>query len=153
MNTAPKILTTALAAISIPLLLSCTSSPETAADPIDPDVYVAVMASLSQVDDDGQTRADSAREEVLREHGITAEQLLAFAERVGRDPSRMGMLADQIAAASDSIAALRRPPAEEVTTPETVSTRARPSVEAEEADKSRRTRLDSLRQEFERTRP
>ncbi|MDH3427605.1 MAG: hypothetical protein OEM23_04140, partial [Gemmatimonadota bacterium] len=40
-------------------------------------------------------------------HGITAADLLAFAERVGPDPERMEALAEQIAGIADSLASLR----------------------------------------------
>ena len=157
MNTAPTILAAALAAISIPLLLSCTGSSETEVDPIDPDVFVAVMASLSQVHEDREAQADSIREEILRDHGVTAEQLLAFAGKAGRDPARMGVLAGQIAEASDSIAVVRGPlepvTPEEVATPETRPPQTRPEVARAVDDESRRTRLDSLRRRFRREQP
>jgi hypothetical protein len=169
MNTAPRNLTIGLAIISLPLVLSCTSSQEQGVDPIEPEVFVSVMANLSQVyqfppdgsgAEDREARADSLRQSILRQHGISAEQLLAFADQVGRDPSRMEELAEQIAVINDSLTAQRDPAedATEVPTSQEVSESAgappppSPGTEADN-DKSFRNRLDSLRQEFGRTRP
>lgn len=164
MNTASRILTTVPATVSLLLALGCNSSQEQRVDPIEPGAFVSVMANLAQVSqfppdgsgaEDREARADSLREEVLRDHGITAEQLLAFADQVGRDPSRMEELAQRIAVVNDSLTALRDPAevptAEEVSAPPSATTRPGPATKAD--DESFRNRLDSLRQEFRRTRP
>lgn len=69
----------------------------------------------------GGPLADSARDRVLREHGVTEDDLLAFADAVGSDPEymlgvwtdveeRMRALSDS-AAAADSLGAPSTPPA------------------------------------------
>ena len=167
MNTAPRTITTALAAYSLLLIIGCSDAPELSEDPIESDTFVSVMASLSQIRQfppagtagvDREARADSMREAILREHGITADQLLEFAEKVGEDPDRMVALAERIAEVSDSMAALRDPPEPigamdvEVAS-ETARSRPLPDAVTDEKQGSLRGRLDSLRQEFGRPAP
>jgi hypothetical protein len=108
-----------IAALAIaPTLVVFGCRPDTAGgdDPIAPDTYVAVMAELADLrrfpppgDDrsDRDARTDSMRVEILRAHGVTPEELLAFAEHVGPDPERMEALTERIATLTDSLAGLR----------------------------------------------
>ena len=100
---------------AIPLLLAlagawpgvaCSERP--AADAGLPDsVYVRVLARLqlipSSTDSASRITADSLRARVLAEHGVNAEQLLAFAKAVGRQPERSQAIWEEIGAAVDSI--------------------------------------------------
>lgn len=164
MNTASRLLITALATAALPPISGCTGTQEQGSDPIAPEVFVSAMAHLSQVHQfppggsasaGVEARADSLREEILREHGITAEQLIAFAEHVGREPSRMEELAELIASLNDSLTAERDPAdiptTEEVSAPAADVAQPSPLREAEK-DQSIRRRLDSLRNEFRRSR-
>lgn len=81
--------------------------------PIDRDTYVAVMGQLADLerfppsgpDEVTRTeRADSARQAILDRHGITADELLEFAEAAGAHPDLMVELTDRIVALSDSLA-------------------------------------------------
>ncbi len=108
-----------LAALAIAPTLALPACGQTTSDfddVMDPATYVAVMGELADVrrhlpagtdDEDRQARADSARKAILKAHGVTAKQLLAFAENAGSDPTRMETLADLIAVRADSLAAIR----------------------------------------------
>jgi hypothetical protein len=132
---------------------------------MEPAVFVSVMAHLSQVyqfpppgtpAEDRDARADSLRSQILRDHGVTAEQLIEFAELVGRDPTRMEGLAEQIAAMNDSLTAARdpaEPATPEAATPSVATPRPREAEPSTEKEQSMRSRLDSLRLEFRRSQP
>ncbi len=140
-------------------LPACGRSASGLDDAMDPEVYVAVMGELADLHryspagtdgEDRQARADSARQMILKAHGVTAQHLLAFAESAGSDPARMETLADLIATIADSLAAIRdtiaTDTADVVSDTEddtTVSTgvRSRPDPQPSEL----RSRLDSLR--------
>lgn len=70
-------------------------------------VYVQAVARLQLIptptDSAAQAEADSLRALVLADHGVEPEQLLAFAEVVGREPGRSERIWEQIGAAVDSI--------------------------------------------------
>lgn len=70
-------------------------------------VYAQVVARLHLVgnptDTARQREADSARTEILADYGVTAEQLLAFAEATGRQPERNREIWEQIGNLVDSI--------------------------------------------------
>lgn len=81
--------------------------------PIESDTYVAVMGELADLErfppsgPDEATRierADSARQAILERHGVTADELLEFAEAAGARPDLMVELTDRIVALSDSLA-------------------------------------------------
>ncbi len=160
-----------IAALAIaPTLVVFGCRPDTAGvdDPIAPDIYVAVMAELADLrrfppsgDDraDRDTRADSMRAEILQAHGVTPEELLAFAEQVGPDPERMEVLTERIATLTDSLADLRDTAAvidsaeplrevADVTTADTAASRpagATPPRGELVPPSSLRDRLDSMR--------
>lgn len=80
--------------------------------PVPRDTYVAVMAELAQLRrrpppargaPERERLADSARSEILARHGISAEDLVRFADAAGRDPTLMMEVSQAIAALSDSI--------------------------------------------------
>lgn len=80
--------------------------------PISEDSYVAVMAELARVrrrppHARGQVErdrlADSVRTEVLLRHGVTAAELIEFADVAGSDPARMQSLTERIETFADSI--------------------------------------------------
>lgn len=84
--------------------------------PIDGDTYVTVMAELADLerfppsgpDEVTRTeRADSARQRILERHGVTADQLLEFAEAAGARPDLMVELGERIVSLSDSMAQRR----------------------------------------------
>jgi len=70
-------------------------------------VYAQVVARLHLVgnptDTARQREADSARAEILANYGVTAEQLLAFAEVAGRRPERSREIWEHIGNLVDSI--------------------------------------------------
>jgi hypothetical protein len=91
--------------------------PSTPPDQVSDEVFVQVMTRLVLIDSDSPRRspqelpeaaADSAREELLAEYGVSAAELLHFASRAGRDPRRMERVWVRIAAAVDSVRAERR---------------------------------------------
>jgi len=93
--------------------LGCESAPPEPQGPISADAYVAVMAELADLKrfpppgPDFVTRtarADSVRQAILDRHGVTAENLLTYAEQLGSHPDRMLELTDRIIAISDSLA-------------------------------------------------
>lgn len=115
MNTALARLAT-LSIVPTLVAVGCRPGPAGDDDPIAPDTYVAAMAELADLrrfpppgDDrtDRDARADSMRAEILQAHGVTPEDLLAFAEHVGPDPERMEDLTERIATLTDSLAGLR----------------------------------------------
>jgi len=55
-------------------------------------------------------RADSSRQAILDRHGVTVDELLAYAEQLGSHPNRMLAVTDQIIVVTDSLARLRRNP-------------------------------------------
>jgi len=105
---------------------------------MDREVYVAVMGELADIrkfpppatdDMDRDAQADSAREAILIAYGVTAPELLAFAQSAGSDPALMETLADQIAAITDSLAEAR-----ESVTADTAAIAADTIVETPAAD-------------------
>jgi hypothetical protein len=95
------------------VLLGCESAPPEPQGPVSADAYVAVMAELADLKrfpppgPDFVTRtarADSVRQAILDRHGVTAEDLLTYAEQLGSHPDRMLELTDRIIAISDSLA-------------------------------------------------
>lgn len=108
---------TASTALLAAAILGCESAPPEPEGPISADAYVAVMAELADLKrfpppgPDFVTRtarADSVRQTILDRHGVTAEDLLTYAERLGSHPDRMLELTDRIIAVSDSLAAMHR---------------------------------------------
>lgn len=92
---------------------ACGSDEPEFRGPIDGDSYVAVMAELADLgrfpppgsDSAARSaRADSARQAILDRHGVTADELLAFAEAAGARPDLMVELTDRIVELSDSMA-------------------------------------------------
>lgn len=74
---------------------------------LDPDVYVEAMARLSFADIQlfEEARLDSARRVILDELGVTAADLVAFAERNGEDVGLMQELWGRIRERVDSLEA------------------------------------------------
>ena len=75
--------------------------------PIDDDLYVEVMSRLSVVEARivDAARTDSARAAVLRETGVSAEDLLEYTRVFGGDVEKMAELWERIRVVSDSIEA------------------------------------------------
>lgn len=80
--------------------------------PVSDSVYVEVMARLLLMDSlmgSGADRLpedlsrDSARRELLREHGVTGDELLTFARERGTRPERMEEIWRRIYELSDSL--------------------------------------------------
>jgi hypothetical protein len=101
-------------ALSLSLLTGCgeRTASEEFTTPISDDSYVAVMAELARVrrrppHARGQIErdrlADSVRTEVLLRHGVTAAELIEFADVAGSDPARMQSLTERIETFADSI--------------------------------------------------
>ncbi|HSM08715.1 MAG TPA: hypothetical protein VLA33_06825 [Gemmatimonadota bacterium] len=95
---------------------ACGSDEPDFSGPIDGDTYVAVMGELADLErfpPSGSTSAgrsalaDSARQAILDRHGVTADELLDFAEAAGARPDLMVELTDRIVALSDSLARRR----------------------------------------------
>lgn len=95
---------------------ACGSADSEFAAPVDVDTYVTAMAELSDLErfpppgsDEAARaeRADSARRDILERHGVTADELLAFAEAAGAQPHRMVEIMDRIVEVSDSLARRR----------------------------------------------
>lgn len=95
---------------------ACGSDEPELRGPIDGDTYVAVMAELADLERfppsgpneaTRSERADSARQVILERHGVTADELLEFAETAGARPDLMLELSEQIVALSDSLAQRR----------------------------------------------
>jgi hypothetical protein len=95
---------------------ACDSGAADPAPPIDADTYAEVMAELTDLrrfpppgksGEERSERADSIRRAILERHGVTADELLAYAEIVGPDPDRMIEIAERIVTISDSLAAAR----------------------------------------------
>jgi len=104
---------TASTALLAAATLGCESAPPEPEGPISADAYVAVMAELADLKrfpppgPDFVTRtarADSVRQAILDRNGVTAEELLTYAEQLGSHPDRMLELTDRIIAVSDSLA-------------------------------------------------
>ncbi len=101
-------------ALMLSLLAGCEvrTAGEELLTPIPEDAYVAVMAELAdlrrrpphargQIERD--RLADSVRTEVLIRHGVTAAELIEFADVIGSDPSRMQSLTERIETFADSL--------------------------------------------------
>lgn len=95
---------------------ACGSDEPEIRGPIDEDTYVAVMGELADLerfppsgpgDSARAERADSARLAILERHGVTADELLEFAETAGARPDLMVELSERIVALSDSLAQRR----------------------------------------------
>jgi len=74
---------------------------------LDPDVYVEAMARLSYADIVlfERARVDSARAAILSDLGVTAAELVAFADRNGDDIARMQAVWGRIRDRVDSLEA------------------------------------------------
>jgi hypothetical protein len=109
--------------IAVALAVSISSCGEepvpTDEGPVTDDLYVSVMTELLLLDaspPDGESveernaAADSARAAILHSHGLTAPDVLRFAETVGGQPARMEEMWQRITHDYDSIraATLRR---------------------------------------------
>jgi hypothetical protein len=156
-------------AVALTLVFSACSDGTAGVDTaINPELYVAVMGELADLrrfppegigSEDVRVLSDSAREAILKTHGVTAPELLAFARISGSDPARMEMLAAQISAVTDSLAVLRDSAQAEIGTaqpdsapyaPEiTPTTSARPDS-PDSLAAARRLRLDSIRSKVNR---
>lgn len=105
--------------------------------------YVEVMAHLSLVRErapvlDSAT-ADSARAAILGEHGVTREDLEAYARRYGEDVERMRRIWEEIAERMDSLAALADPRGgQELPAPREADTDRRSQAGADTAGPRRR---------------
>lgn len=81
-----------------------------------------------------RTRADSVRQVILDRYGVTAAELIEFAERVGLQPDRMESISERIVARTDSLAHVR---ADASMGPDSVS------LDAVGADSARESAVDS----------
>jgi hypothetical protein len=108
-----------IAFLLLPVLVGCQNADEPAAElPIPQDTYVDVMVELTRLkrlpppargEPERQRLSDSIRAEILTRHGVTAAEIVAFADIAGRDPTLMMGLSQAIAERADSIqAALAR---------------------------------------------
>lgn len=104
--------------VALLLTGACGGEPvdEAVEGPVTDTTYVAVITDLLLLDADPPRRdtpeesavaADSSRSEILDEHGVTAEEVLTFAESAGREPGRMQELWEQITHVYDSSRAAR----------------------------------------------
>ena len=84
--------------------------------PVSDTAYVAIMVDLLLLDTESLVRPspeereaamDSARADILAEHGVTAEEVLGFADAWGTEPSRMAQMWEQITHVFDSSRAAR----------------------------------------------
>lgn len=158
----PRITTVTIA--SILALSACQDrATDRIASAMDPGIYVAVMGELADLrrfppsgsDSLGvPAQTDSARQAILRAHGVTAPELLTFAETSGLDPALMETLADQISAITDSLAAIRDSVASDTggVPPDTIADRmeitpARSSLPGQPDSRAIRNRgkMDSIR--------
>ncbi|MCL7974618.1 MAG: hypothetical protein M8835_08705 [marine benthic group bacterium] len=96
------------------LLTSCgeTGTGDRATLPVPRDTYVRSMAELARLRrrpppargaPERERLADSARTEILTRHGVSAEDLVAFADVAGRDPTLMMEISQAIAELGDSM--------------------------------------------------
>lgn len=92
---------------------ACGSGGPTEQGPVDRDTYATVMGELADLQrfpppgPDSVTRearADSLRREILDRHGVTADELLTYAEMAGEQPGLMLEISNRIVAVSDSLA-------------------------------------------------
>lgn len=99
---------------------ACGPAEPERAEPMSSETYVEVMSALADLKrfpppspnvEERAALADSARRDILDRHGVTAEQLLEFAEIAGSEPARMMEITERIVAATDSLARMRRDPA------------------------------------------
>lgn len=95
---------------------ACGSDGPTAQGSVAFDTYATVMGELADLQrfppsaPDERTRAeraDSIRQAILDRHGVTADELLAYAETIGQQPRLMLEVSDRVVAITDSIARLR----------------------------------------------
>lgn len=108
-----------VALLALPVLAGCADANEQAAQlPFPQDTYVDVMVELTRLrrlpppargEPERERLSDSIRADILARHGVTADQVVAFADVAGRDPTLMMGLSQAIAERSDSLqAALAR---------------------------------------------
>lgn len=116
-TTARRALGTILWAAILAAPVACDPAGPEARGPISDDTYVIVMSELADLrrfppgGRDQMSRdsaADAARRAVLDRYGVTADELLGFAETVGEHPARMVEISERISAVTDSLAELRR---------------------------------------------
>ncbi len=74
------------------VLCACSAGgPAEAGEPIDRETFIATFVDLraTALRSDERVLSDDARAEVLERHGVTAEDLLRFADAYGRDVELM----------------------------------------------------------------
>lgn len=102
----------------VALCAACGGTSDTRAEvSVADSTYISIMVELMLLDTDpsvspseaGETALDSLRAEVLRGHGVSASEVLAFARAAGTDPLRMQTIWERITQVYDSarIARLR----------------------------------------------
>ena len=86
-------------------------APEEAPGPVTDDIYVDLMTRLLLVDaqppkgasvEERERKADSARANILADHGVTAGDVLRYADEIGSEPGRMEVLWQRITQQYDS---------------------------------------------------
>lgn len=107
------VLSTAAAALASTACGPAEPGPRT---PMDVDTYVNVMSELADLErfpspggsqEVRSSRTDSVRRVILERHGVTADELLEFAEIVGSQPHRMVEIVDRMKVITDSLARAR----------------------------------------------
>lgn len=90
-----RTVTSLLACAAILTLWNCT--PESAST-VDRETFIRVYVELraSALDSEDATLVEAARERILQRHGITAEELVAFADAHGADVEFMRDLWEEI---------------------------------------------------------
>lgn len=89
--------------LCVPSLLgACTSGESVREQAISRDRFIAVNVALRQIDPEGP-KASERRDEVLREHGVTTEQLREFVERRENRPGELAEIWEEIARRTDRV--------------------------------------------------
>ena len=104
-------------AAALILAAACSGTEDTPRDTsVSDETYVAVMVELLLLEAEPVRRPtpdarvaalDSMRAEVLETHGVTAGEVLAFADSEGGDPARMQVLWEQVTEVYDSVRLVR----------------------------------------------
>jgi hypothetical protein len=106
----------ASAAVLLLLVAACEAAAPEVTTGMGETVYADVVSDLADLQrfpppgadsTARRARADSVRQSILDQYGVTAEELLGFAERVGLDPKRMESISVRIVARTDSLARAR----------------------------------------------
>lgn len=131
-----------LASFSLLALVACDSDrPQPVDGAVTDSAYVEVMVELlllesrigrQEAESVPPEGADSVRTEILRNHGLTAAEVMQFADSVGTDAARMEGLWEQIASRYDSLRSAENRRAREA------------RAEREARDGSRAAGVDSL---------